>query len=477
MSITIPAEEISFHPASYCDPKGRVFSWQGEIYRALTEAGAAACRRLFESGVAARLMEKGWLVETELTSQRFEGYPLIVKHRRLPFVSYAYEWCGQMLKDAALLAVDIELELAPHGLTLADPTTLNTLFDGCRPVYVDFCSIVLDDENHNKLWEGYEHFFRSYFFRPLLLRAHGYDQIARALSRDNHHYIHEADMLALIGRFPSAMWARQTVHRVASAARRVVAQLRNPPAQRRPALPGSTGQGPQVILAQRLRYLQRVRREVEDIALPYGQGRPPAEDSSADPSFVPSGAWTPKQRLVHRVLSDLRPSSVLDLGSGRGWYAQLAAHLGARAVALDKDEMQITQCYQDARRHQLSVLPLVMDIRYPSSAHGRCNAEFPPASERLRCEMVLALGSTHAFAAGKHFTFDQMSRTFAMFSQRWLLAEFVSPDDPVITAMRANGYCLWYSLENFTASLRRQFRDIRVLDEPPGGSVWLLCEK
>ena len=31
----IPHEEVSFHPLSYADPNGRVFWWNGELYRGI----------------------------------------------------------------------------------------------------------------------------------------------------------------------------------------------------------------------------------------------------------------------------------------------------------------------------------------------------------------------------------------------------------------------------------------------------------
>ena len=107
-------------------------------------------KKLFEEGVVQKLVEKKFLVDTELTDLTLNGYVLVLKHRRIPFVSYANEWCPEMLRDAGLLITDLMLELAGDGLTI-DADTWDMLFDQCQPVYVDFCSIMPADSPDENL--------------------------------------------------------------------------------------------------------------------------------------------------------------------------------------------------------------------------------------------------------------------------------------------------------------------------------------
>ena len=132
--VEIPVEEVQFHPTSFCDQDGRAFWWKNELYRGINETYAAFCRKLFEDGIVQRLVAKNFLVETELTDLRLNDYSLVLKHRRVPFVSYANEWCPEMLKDAGLFIADMVLELAGDGL-IVDADTWDMLFDGCQPVY------------------------------------------------------------------------------------------------------------------------------------------------------------------------------------------------------------------------------------------------------------------------------------------------------------------------------------------------------
>ena len=91
-NVEIPIKEVDYHPNSFCDSGGRVFWWKNELYRGIKEPHLPFCKKLFEEGIVQRLIEKEFLVQTELTNLTLNGYPLVLKHRRVPFVSYANEW-------------------------------------------------------------------------------------------------------------------------------------------------------------------------------------------------------------------------------------------------------------------------------------------------------------------------------------------------------------------------------------------------
>src|SRR5437870_4244031 len=134
-------DEIAFHPMSFIDPNGRLFCWNGDLYRAIAVERAPFYRELFDQGVMRELIEKKLIVETQSSPLQLDGYGMVMKHKTIPFVSYPYEWCAAMLKDAALLVLDLELELAQTGLTLQDAYSWNVLYDGPIPVHVDLSSI------------------------------------------------------------------------------------------------------------------------------------------------------------------------------------------------------------------------------------------------------------------------------------------------------------------------------------------------
>ena len=475
MAVEIPVEEINFHPTSFCDQDGRAFWWKNELYRGISEPYAAFCQKLFKDGIVQRLVAKKFLVETELTDFHLNGYSLVLKHRRIPFVSYANEWCPEMLQDAGLFIADMVLELAGDGL-FVDADTWDMLFDGCQPVYVDFCSIVAVASNYNYSWKVFRDNFNSYFIYPLSLMARGYGSLARWLLADYEHKNIHAEFAALMGsqiyNFPTSPSNRSWLSHVC----RCISQPVRPAARKgirliESALPRLNLKGDQ----SGYDLTQQLRQELKNISLP-PSGKKLVHSKKSNPSFTPSDEWRQKHHSVYRVLHELRPTTVLDIGCGQGWYSRLAALLGSKVIALDVDDRRVACCYQEARRKNLPILPLVMDIRYPSPGHGTCNQVIVPALQRLPCEMVLALSLVHLLVFDQYLTFEQTCQTFAAFSKKWLLVEFAGREDREVK-QRMTKWHSWYTRENFLDVLKKQFRRVSTIPSHPASRVLLLCEK
>ena len=93
------------------------------------------------------LFQFGVIATKELAGHSYRdlNYDLVLEHERNPFVSYPHEWSASMLKDAALLHIDLFGRLGSHGLILEDWHPYNILFNGPKPIFVDFCSIIPTD--------------------------------------------------------------------------------------------------------------------------------------------------------------------------------------------------------------------------------------------------------------------------------------------------------------------------------------------
>jgi hypothetical protein len=57
----------------------------------------------------------------------------VLEHERLPFVSYPYEWSFEMLRDAALLQLDLVLAGLDEGIGLKDASAYNVQWKGASP--------------------------------------------------------------------------------------------------------------------------------------------------------------------------------------------------------------------------------------------------------------------------------------------------------------------------------------------------------
>lgn len=116
-SSLLPKQEIKFHNLSNGDDYARLFWWRGQLYRGIYQEHAGFYKGLFEKGLIRRWVDEGRIIETELTDLVLDSFAFVLSHQRLPFVSYSFEWCAEMLKDAALHTIDLATELGKRSRT------------------------------------------------------------------------------------------------------------------------------------------------------------------------------------------------------------------------------------------------------------------------------------------------------------------------------------------------------------------------
>jgi len=467
--IQIPSREVDYHPLSYCDPNGRLFTWQGQLYRGI-KGRRDFYYRLFHDGTIQRLIDKRLLVQTELTNLALDGYDLVLRHHSVPFVSYPDEWCADMLKDATLLALELLMELALHGLTLQDANPWNVLFDGYRPVYVDLCSIVPIDKEWP--WDPYDDFNR-FFLNPLQLMAQGYGRTARLLLRDGNQVAIWFALPALIRRPYRGFNKAQMMRATLSVTKQCYPHL----------IPDKVFSKLHGILSERAVgprrplpvFFDQLWQKVAAIPVASLTAAGPQGAEGPDPMFEPSTEWTVKYRSVQRVLSSLCPPSVLEVCGHRGWYSQFTELHGCKAVALDVHEGCVAQLYCDAKAKDLRILPLVMKFASHSPTYGRYSQRLAP-TQRLRCDMILALELVHQLVFKQLLNFEQITEDLFAFSNRWALVEFILPEDQLARKWRSEKYP-WYTLESFVAALGRKFQSVKTYPSFPDSRLLLLCEK
>src|ERR1041385_9441391 len=101
---------------------------------------------------------------------------MVIRHRRVPFVSYPQEWGAAMCKDAALAYLQLAERLRSQGLILKDTHPWNLLFDGCQPVYVDLTSLQPITQHSHFINDDK---FHRYYIYPLLLMSAGQERVLR----------------------------------------------------------------------------------------------------------------------------------------------------------------------------------------------------------------------------------------------------------------------------------------------------------
>jgi hypothetical protein len=419
---TIPCEEAEFNPHSTQDPAGRVFRWGESIYRGITREYTPLFNRVFADGTIDRLSSRGLIVESERTRHRLPPYELVLKHRRLPFVSHPIEWCPQMLKDAALVTLELNIELARAGLTLRDAHPWNILFDGPNARHVDLTSIMPFKGDGE--W-SVENEFYNYFMFPLLLMSAGRHGLAQSLMYSDE-LIRRSDILRLLP-FKTGAWitlgrSRQWL------ANRFMHSRR----------PGAASER----LARRL---EQLRAAVQSIKLPV------ATPAVSELSPV-------QKRSLAKVLEAPGTNSVLLIEPGDEACAWVTAAAPATVVSLDL-LTETAQLHAWSKSSGVPVLPLAIDFLKITAAFGRFSMPAGDAASRLRCSVVVAPhlgerlhGETNLAA------WDYALRALALFAEKAVVFQVGS------------------ELELISSALERIFPSIQVVQLENGRRL-VVCRK
>ena len=463
---TIPWDETIYHPHSFADPDGRVFLWEGDLYRGIFPAAAPFFRKLAENGIISNLIEQGLLVNTELTPFTSEEFSLVFRHHIVPFVSYPQEWCPLMFKDAALAIVDLAIELAHDELILKDGHPWNILFDACQPLYIDLGSIA--PLNGSSIWPAYPDFCR-YCLYPLILMSQGYDLLGRLLMCEDRG-VRERELFSLAPQLAFKAYIRWPVNRILSYAEKYLTSITNPYLKKESATITSESRNPSRSQKKLLSFLKQLRRLVESIPVSTFDFQKGMQESPVDSSQEFSDVRALNGDGMNRLLAELQPDSILDINSGRGSLAKQAANLGARVVCFETDQRNVSHLYGEAKTKGLSILPLVMDFTKPTPARGLGSHWAIAATERFQCDLVLALDLLNQ-PMPRRLGFDKIIRGLSQFTKRWLVLEI--PLDPGSNSTQPAGF----SIDSCIPLLERQFRNITKMHSHVKGSILLVCEK
>jgi SAM-dependent methyltransferase len=438
-------------PGSFRDPDSRVFYAGGEVYRALSPEGLEDFEALASSG----LLDDPRIVGTERTGSvpaedvLAKDVAAVLRHERIPFISYPYEWTFSMLKDAALLQLDLLPAALEHDLMLKDATPYNVQFKGARPVFVDVGAFerLREDEG----WIAYRQFCMLYLY-PLLLQAVkgvGFQSRLRGAIDG----ITPAEMRALMSfrdrfrrGFTTNVFLRARLERRDTGS----------PAGIRSELGRGPGLGKQLLLAN-VGTLRKLVSKLEwdppeGVWVDYGeQNTYTDEDARRKDDFVRVGVTSQSWPLVW------------DIGANNGRHARIAAEGARHVVAIDADPGPIELLYRELRdAGDEKILPITLNIADPSPGLGWRGLERKPLLERGPPDLVLALALVHHVAIGANVPVREIVDWLAALGGA-LLIEFPTRDDPMVQmllARKRGGLHPDYEREFFERCLHEAF-DVR----------------
>ena len=418
--------ELSAEPGSFRDPDSRVFTDGREILRALSERGLADWEHLAGTRFFARMQEEGKVVRTELLGDSpalrlgDSAAAATLRHERLPFVSYPYEWPFSMLKDAALLELELLKAALAEGMVLKDASPYNVQWRGSRPVFIDVGSFErLPD---GEPWAGYRQFCTLVLY-PLMLQAYaGLDY--RPWLRGSLEGIEPAQARAVLrGR---RLFRRGVITHVALHAR---LERRESDRDTRAEL-RRAGFKKEMIEANAAGLERLVGR------LDWGTATTAWSDYG-ERSHYEAAELESKDRFVREACERQSFGLAWDLGCNDGRYSRIAAEHCETVVAVDGDHETVEALYRDLRAAGSErILPLVMDLADQSPARGWRGRERGRLEDRGRPDLVLCLALVHHLSIAANVPLAEVVDWLASLGAS-LVVEFAGRDDPMVQRLLA----------------------------------------
>ena len=256
-----------------------------------------------------------------------------------------------MLKDAALLTLNIQKIALDYNMVLKDASAYNVQFIGSSPIFIDTLSF--EKYMEGKPWIGYGQFCR-HFLAPLALMA--YQDVS--LNRLSIPFLDgipldlAAKLMPFRSKFNLGLYLHLFLH----------AKTQNKNKDKK------VNKGRNTINRKSL--LQLIEHLISTIeGLKWHPGG--TEWDEYYKKSVADTYFDSKQKIIHNFLKEIKPKTVLDLGANDGTFSRIAAQYAERVLSFDIDPTCVEQNYLALKKeNRLSITPLVVDVTNPEPAIG-----------------------------------------------------------------------------------------------------------
>ena len=446
---------------SFRDPEGHVFVTSGRVFRGIAGRAADRLRDFLRSGfyrerAGTRIVET-WEVTPEEVMEAgvsvgdVGAWAMWAEHRKLPLVTYPYEWPFECLKQAACLTLDLLADALRNGYTLKDASAFNIQFVDSRPIFIDILSF--EEYEEGTPFFGYKQFCEQ-FFAPLCLSAFaGIDFNQWFKGRlDGLDLIEVSSALPLTTRCRPQVLMH--VHSQAWAMRKLKS------ASRRACSVGNRRRIPcrnLIALADGLRrYTEGLERKRRTYWQKYAAQNSYDERSRAS-----------KTRIAKEFVARTAPARLLDLGCNTGEYSKVAIDAGAGSViGVDSDCGALDFAAGQARRAAWPAQFLFWDIANPSPDLGWMREERTALETRLgRVDAVFCFALIHHLVIGRNIPLEEFVRWVCGLAPRGLI-EFVPKSDPMAEGLLRDREDIFerYDQENFERVLGEHAATVKIHD-------------
>lgn len=447
--------DIEVESGSFRDRNGRVYYIDGDIFRGLSSKAREDWDALVSSHFYTEYTSCNKIVHTELLELSgnsdnkeivalSDHWTTILKHEKIPFISYPYEWPFTMLKDAALLQLELLESALSEDMILKDSTPYNIQWRGTQPVFIDIPSF--EKLGKGEPWVGYRQFCQLFLY-PLFFQA--YKNIPyQPWLRGRIDGIEPVEINNLMsfrdmfraGVFTNVFLQAKMTERHSDTTREVKSEIKR------------AGFNKALIEAN----VSRVKKVTQKLGWDI--------DKSEWSEYITSHSYTDsdhkrKAEFVEDI-AKTRPWKIAwDIGCNTGMFSRIVAKYADTVIAMDADHLAIDRLYRtlkDEGNH--NILPLISNVSDPSPNLGWCGTERKSLEQRGAPELALCLALIHHIVISANVPMkDFVSWLFSLDTQ--LVIEFVTKDDPMVKTLLRNkdDHYEDYEVEYFETCLNKRF--------------------
>lgn len=458
---------------SFRDPASRVYVAGNRVLRGINEETAKNLDALTEAPFYRELVKDGLVVTTapadvcdpEVHGILADGWTKAIEHDRIPVITYPYEWTFSMLRDAALLTLDILERAIREGWILKDATPFNVQFVGSRPIFIDTPSFVPRQTGEH--WRAYRQFCMLFLY-PLMLKAHAgidFNGLLRA-DLDGVTPIQAARYFRGLNRLKRGVLSHVTLPAWIESS--IERKERDRAAVRQRA---SRPQSEVLVLA----LVQSMRRLISNLRYRVSHTAWSEYDRTHSYDEI---EFLAKREFVTEAASHNRTQISWDLGCNTGTFARIAAGFSANVIAADSDHDALEKLYLEERKsNDRKITPTYVNVANLSPNQGWAGRERDAFDARNKPQLVICLALIHHIVLSSNIPIPMFLAWLRTLNAR-IIIEFVDRQDEMVVKLLTNKSEKYsaYNLKNFELELAKLFKPIRKLDLKGEARKLYYCE-
>lgn len=433
---------------------------EGEnVYRGISKQSLKDWQQLNTTRFFNNAVQQGYIVQTEQinTEQASlptgkEAWAAVLKHQKIPFISYPYEWSFGMLKSAALLQLDLLEKALQEDMTMKDASSFNIQWFGAQPTFIDIGSF--ERLVPGTPWVGYRQFCKLFLY-PLFLQAYkdvGFHSLLRGnidgIDPEELNRIFSSRDLLRKGVLVDVYLLAKMQQKFSETTHKVKDDLK------------ASGFRKEMIKSN----LRRLTKIVQ--ALSWKRSDSEWANYATNTSYTDADTEL-KVSFVRETVQKKKRQLVWDLGANTGRYSRIASENSKYVVAMDSDHLAIEQLYLQLKKEKnRAILPLVMNIADSSPNLGWRGLERKSLPDRGKPDLILCLALIHHIVISANIPLHEFIDWLAFLGGD-LIIEFVTKEDPMTKVLLRNKEDQYdeYDLDNFKRVLTSRFniREERLL--------------